>query len=102
MLIWDPGLIMPSDDLFESQESPVEVSVVKTCGKGPPVSKDIASTQTSRSNTTPDHPKSPFSPSKNPISIDTRESPKLDYNIVEYLKKLRANISVMDICKIPQ
>jgi hypothetical protein len=30
MLIWDPDLIMPSDDLFESQESPVEVLVVKT------------------------------------------------------------------------
>jgi hypothetical protein len=25
MLIWDPDLIMPSDDLFKSQEPPVEV-----------------------------------------------------------------------------
>jgi hypothetical protein len=102
MLIWDPDLIMPSDDLFESQEPPVEVSVVQTCSKGPPVSKDITATQTSRNKTTPDHPKAPFSPSKKPISIHTRESPKLDYNVVEDLKKLRANISVMDICRIPQ
>jgi hypothetical protein len=29
MLIWDPDLIMPSDDLFESQEPPAEVSVVQ-------------------------------------------------------------------------
>jgi hypothetical protein len=26
----------------------------------------------------------------------------MDYNIVEDLKKLKANISVMDICRIPQ
>jgi hypothetical protein len=40
MLIWDPDLIMPSDDLFESQEQPTEVSVVQTRSKGPPGSKD--------------------------------------------------------------
>jgi hypothetical protein len=64
MLIWDPDLIMPSDDLFESQESPVEVSVVKTCSKGPPVSKDITATQTSRSKTTPITRKHLFLPVK--------------------------------------
>jgi hypothetical protein len=46
---------------------------------------------------TPDHPKSSFSPCKNPINIHTRESPKLDYNIVEDLRKLKGNILVMDI-----
>jgi hypothetical protein len=30
MLIWDPDLPMPSDDLFEVQEPPTEVLVVKT------------------------------------------------------------------------
>ena len=30
MLIWDPDLIMPFDGLFESQETPVEVSVAQT------------------------------------------------------------------------
>jgi hypothetical protein len=30
MLIWDPDLIMPFDDLFEFQEPPVEVSLVQT------------------------------------------------------------------------
>jgi ribonuclease HI len=102
MLIWDPNLIMPSDNLFESQEPPVEVSVVQTRSKGPPVSKDITATQTLRDKTSPDHPKTPFSPSRKPISIHTRESPKLDYNVVEDLKKLRVNISVMDMCRIPQ
>jgi hypothetical protein len=47
MLIWDPDLIMPSDDLFESQEPPAEVSVVQTRSKGPPISKDPITTQTS-------------------------------------------------------
>jgi hypothetical protein len=55
-----------------------------------------------RSKETPDHPKTPFSLGKNPIRIHTRESPKLDYNVVEDLNKLKANISVMDICRIPQ
>jgi hypothetical protein len=50
----------------------------------------------------PDHPKSHFVPRRNPIKIHTWESPNLDYNIVEYLKKLKAIISVMDICRIPQ
>jgi hypothetical protein len=44
----------------------------------------------------------PFSPGKNPISIHTQDSPKLEYNVVKYLKKLKANISVMDVCRIPQ
>jgi hypothetical protein len=30
MLIWDPDLPMPSDDLFEVQEPPTEVLVVQT------------------------------------------------------------------------
>jgi hypothetical protein len=46
MLIWDPDLIMPSDDLFQVQEPPAEVSVVQTRSKGPPVSKDPTTTQT--------------------------------------------------------
>jgi hypothetical protein len=29
MLLWDPDLPMPSDDLFEVQEPPVEVSTVQ-------------------------------------------------------------------------
>jgi hypothetical protein len=58
--------------------------------------------QTSRGNTTPNQPKAPFAPRRNPINIHTLESPKLDYNIVEDLKKLKANISVIDMCRIPQ
>jgi hypothetical protein len=30
ILIWDPNLSMPFDDLFEFQEPPTEVLVVKT------------------------------------------------------------------------
>jgi hypothetical protein len=102
MLIWDLDLIMPSDDLFESQEPPTEVLVVQTRSKGQFVSNELTTTQTSRGISSLDHPKSPFSPRKNPISIHTQEFPKLDYNIVEDLKKLKANISVMEICRIPQ
>jgi hypothetical protein len=57
---------------------------------------------TSRGKQTSDHPKESFVSQRNPINIHTRESPKLDYNIVEDLKKLKANISVMDMCRIPQ
>jgi hypothetical protein len=49
-----------------------------------------------------DHPKEPFISQRDPINIHTREFPKLDYNIVEDLKRLKANVSVMDMCIIPQ
>jgi hypothetical protein len=102
MLIWNPNLPMPSDDLFEVQEPPAEVLDVKTQSKGQPFSNDLTTTQTSGGKPAPDHPKAPFVPRRNPKNIHTRESPKLDYNIVEDLKNLKANISVMDMCRIPQ
>jgi hypothetical protein len=49
-----------------------------------------------------DHPKPLFSSQKNPTNIHTREAPKLDYNVVEDLKNMKANVSVMDMCRIPQ
>jgi hypothetical protein len=58
--------------------------------------------QNSGGKLTPDHPKAHFVPRRNPINIHTRESPKIDYNIVEYLKNLKENILVMDMCRIPQ
>jgi len=102
MLIWDLDLIMPSDDLFESWEQLMEVSVIQTCSKGPTNSKYTNATWASQIKLNLDHPKTSFALGKNPIRIHTQESPKLDYNVVEYLKKLKANISIMDICKIPQ
>jgi hypothetical protein len=50
----------------------------------------------------PDHPKAPFAHRRNPMNIHTQESAKIEYNIVEYLKKLKANMLVMDMCRIPQ
>ena len=94
-------MIASSDDLFESPEQPTKVSVAKTRSKGETDSKNIDATRASQSKLIPDHPKIPFTPGNKPISIHTRESPKLDYNVVEDLKKLKANISVMDICRIP-
>jgi len=102
MLIWDPNMIASSDDLFKPQEPPGEISAVHTRSKGQPDPKDIDATRVSQSKLTPDHPRTPFAPGKNPISIHTYDSPKLDYNVVEDLKKLKANVSVMDICRIPQ
>jgi hypothetical protein len=102
MLIWDPNVIASLDDLFESQEQPVEVSVVQTRSKGQPGSKNIDATRASQSKLIPNQPKIPFALGKKPISIHTQESPKLYYNVVKDLKKLKANISVMDKCRIPQ
>jgi len=40
------------------------------------------------------------------LSIDpklqTQEVPKLEYNVVEDLKRMKANVFFMDLCKIPQ
>jgi hypothetical protein len=65
-------------------------------------SKYVDVAQVLKSKATPDYLKMPFSFGKKHISIHTHESPKLDYNMVEYLKMLRANISIMDMCRIPQ
>jgi hypothetical protein len=102
MLIWDPDVITSSDDLFKPQAPPAEISVVQTRSKGQPGPKDTDATRASQSKLTPDRPRMPFAPGKKPISIHTHDSPKLDYNVVEDLKKLKANVSVMDICRIPQ
>jgi hypothetical protein len=102
MLIWDLDMIASSDDLFESWEQHIELSTVQTSIKGQPNPKDIDATYASQSKLTPDRLKIPFVPSKNPISIHTHDYPKLDYNVVEDLKNLKANLSVMDICRIPQ
>jgi hypothetical protein len=102
MLVWDPDLSMPSDDVFDVQEPPGKVLVVKTHSKGHPFSNDLTIVQSSRGKPTTDHLKASFVSQRNPINIHTRESPKLDYNIVEDLKKLKANVSVMDMCRIPQ
>jgi hypothetical protein len=102
MQIWDPDLPMPFDDLFEVQAPPSEVLVVQTQSRGQLVLNNLTSTQTLGGRPAPDHPKAPFIPQIIPINIHTREFPKLDYNIVEDLKILKENISVMDICRIPQ
>jgi hypothetical protein len=45
MLLWDPSQAMSSDDLFEVQEPPVEVLVVKTQSRGQPVSNELTMTK---------------------------------------------------------
>jgi hypothetical protein len=102
MFLWDPDLPMPLDDVFEVQEPPTEVLVVKTRSKGQPVSNDLITTQSSRGKQITNQMKEQFISQINPINIHTQESPKMEYNIVEDLKKLKANVSVMDMCKIPQ
>jgi hypothetical protein len=75
---------------------------VQMQSRGQPVSNDLTITQTLRGKQTSDHSKAPFVSQRNPINIHTRESPKLDYNIVEDLKRLKENVSVMDMCRIPR
>ena len=101
MLIWDPDMITSSSDLFESREQPTKVSIVQMHSKGQPGSKNTDTTQAPQSKLNLNRSKIPFSLSQNPIIIHTKEFPKLDYNVVKDLKKLKANISVVEICRIP-
>jgi hypothetical protein len=71
MLIWDPDLIMPSDNFFESREEPVEVSMIQTHSKGPHGSKDTNATRASQIKLNLDHPKTSFALGKKPINIHT-------------------------------
>jgi hypothetical protein len=101
MYLWDPNLLMPPDDVFEVQEPPIEVLVMQMRSKGQSVLNDLTIVQSLRGKKTVDHSKAPFVSQINPINIHTRESPKLDYNMVEDFKKLKANVLVMDMCRIP-
>jgi hypothetical protein len=101
MLIWDLNLLIPYDDLFEVQEPPAEVLAVKMRSRGHLVSNNIIMAHTWRGKQTSDHLKESFVSQRNPMNIHTQESPKINYNIIEYLKKLKANISVMDMFRIP-
>jgi len=83
MLIWDPDIPMSSNDLFEVQELPAKVLDMKTRSRGHLVSNDLTMAQNSEGKSMSDHPKAPFVSQRNPINIHTRESTKLDYNIVE-------------------
>jgi hypothetical protein len=72
MLIWDLDVPIPSDDLCEVQEPPIEVLAMQTQSRGQLVSENPIPAQYSGGRSTPDHPKAPFSPYKNPINIHTR------------------------------
>jgi hypothetical protein len=47
MLIWDPDVIVSSDDLFKPQAPPTEISLVQTCSKGQRSPKDTDTTHVS-------------------------------------------------------
>ena len=71
MMIWNPDLPMPSDDLFEVEEPPIEVLAVQTQSRGQPVSNDLTMTQILGWRPSPDHPKEHFSlkkPYKHPYT----------------------------------
>jgi hypothetical protein len=94
MLIWDPNVITSLNDLFDPWEQPIEVSAVQICSKGQPNPKNTDATRASQSKLTPNHLKITFTLGKKPIRIHTQDSPKLYYNVVEDLKKLKVNVSV--------
>jgi hypothetical protein len=68
MLLWDPELLMPFNDIFEVQEPPVEVLAVKTRSGGQPVSNEFTISQTSRGKQTRDHLQTPFVSQRNIIT----------------------------------
>jgi hypothetical protein len=86
MLLWDPDLPMPPNDVFEFQEPPAEVLTMQTRSKGQLVSSDLITVQSSRGKQKTDHSKAPFVSQRNHINIHTWYSSKMEYNIVEYLK----------------
>jgi hypothetical protein len=71
MLLWDPDLSMPSDDLFEVQEPPAEVLAMKKQSKVQSVSRNLTVSHTLRGKQTSDHPKESFVSQRNPINIHT-------------------------------
>jgi hypothetical protein len=64
MLIWDPDLIASSDNMFEPQAPPTEISMVQTRSKGQPDPKDIVSTHVSQIKLILNHLRMSIAPSK--------------------------------------
>jgi hypothetical protein len=67
-----------------------------------PIQSKTTTSQSSQGNQVVDHPKPPISSQRNPTNIQTWEMPKIDYNVVEDLKKMKDNVFFMDMCRIPQ
>jgi hypothetical protein len=70
--------------------------------KSQPFQSNPTTTQLSPGKQAVDRPKPLFSSQNNPTNIHTWETPKIDYNVVEYLEKMKDNVSIMNMCRIPQ
>jgi hypothetical protein len=102
MLLWDPDHSIPFNDVIEMQGAPTKILAIQMRSKSQLVKINLTTTQSFRGNQAVNHPKPIFSSKNNLTNIHTWEMPKIDYNIGEYLKKMKANMFVMDMCKIPQ
>jgi hypothetical protein len=102
MLIWDFYHSIPFNDVDEVQGPSTKILAIQMRSKSQHVQSNPTTTQSSQGNQVIDRPKPLSSSQNNPINIHTWETPKLDYNAVECLKNMKSNISIMDMCMIPQ
>jgi hypothetical protein len=102
MVLWDINHMMPFDELTQEEEFPSETLVVQTRSKGPVTQNHpiIAQAPKKPDNSTPLAKPTPILNSA--PKFPTQEVSKLEYNVVEDFKKMKENIYVMDLCRIPQ
>jgi hypothetical protein len=101
MVLWDINHTSSLEDPTEEEEPP-EILVVQTRIKGTYHTKSTYHSTSSQKSK-----KNHFFSSTTPIlsstpKFQTQETSKLEYNVVEDLKKMKENIFVMDLCRIPQ
>ena len=108
-LIWDEVEIGVDDD--DNMEEACVGHDYNLHSKGSPNSNDSPSTMKTNTNKTTTtttftskQTSTDKSPKKSPISLDFPQKIlgdlKLDYDVVEDLKKMRANITIFELCKI--
>jgi hypothetical protein len=101
MLLWDSNHPIPFTDTCDGQGCPAEILAIQTSIKIQPIQINPTATHHLEEIKWSITPKHQFLP-KDPTNIHTWEMPKLDYNVVEDMKKMKASVSVMDIYGIPQ
>jgi hypothetical protein len=101
MVLWDVSHTSSFDVPTEEEEF-LEILAVQTRSKAPIVQNQPTIAQAPKRPPKYSSLAQPTPPLSYGLKFQAQETTKLEYNVVEDLKKLKANILVMDLCRIPQ
>jgi hypothetical protein len=101
MVLWDVSHTSSFEVPIEEEECP-KILAVQTRSKTPILQNQPTIAQAPKKTPKYSSLAQPTPPLSSGLKFQAHKTTKLEYNVVEDLKKLKANISVMDLCRIPQ